>query len=362
MLAAYDLLILRRGAAAAFSGKRDLLLIVVGLPVLLLMAAEGVRDFAAALATAPIPLRPVAAAAVALAANLAILRRLAHLRADSIVARAALRPAAAAGYAAAWNAVPLAAALALLLAAVPTAASALLAAAAYGLGVGAAACARGMGLALMRRHQRRRATRGPARPLPLGQDARRGRIAAVIAARVGFPGRSLSANVLAFASLGALAAAVCARMPALSAAPAAPAAALLLGALIPFGLLLRQHAALLRYLLFLGTPPAGAALVPLALAGALVGGFAVTAAATGTPLVPLAAGAAAALGVFAVIVLIRAFHFATRPRRAAEFAIQIDLVALIVAAVVTPMLAPALLAFRLFALHRRAGAMQHLAP
>jgi hypothetical protein len=361
-LAAYDLLILRRGAAAAFSSKRDLLLIVLALPVLLLMAAEGFRNSAAALAAAPAPLRLLAAAATALAANLAILRRLDHLRADSIVAHAALRPAAAAGYAAAWNAVPLAGALALLLAAVPTLASALLAAAAYGLGAGAAAVARRIAFALRRSLQRRRTRRGPIRPLPLGQEARRSRIAALVAARAGFPGLSLRANLFALAALGALVAAAGAGLPTPSAAPAAPAAALLFAALIPFALLLRQQAALLRYLLFLGVTPAWPALVPLALAGALIGGFAVTAAAAGGAPAALAAGAAIALASFAVLALIRAFHFATRPRRTAELSIQVDLVALVVASVLTPMLAPALLAFRLFALHRRAAAMKHLAP
>jgi hypothetical protein len=257
--------------------------------------------------------------------------------------------------------VPLAGALALLLAAVPTLASALLAAAAHGFGAGAAAVARPIASALLRSFQRRRTRRGRIRPLPLGQEARRRRIAALVAARAGFPGLSLRANLLALAALGALVAAA-AGLLALFAAPAAPAAALLFAASIAFALLLRQHAALLRYLLFLGIAPVWPAMVLLALAGALVGGFAATAAAAGGGPAALAAGAAIALASFAVLALIRAFHFATRPRRTAELAIQVDLVALVVASVLTPMLAPALLVLRLFALHRRAAAMKHLAP
>jgi hypothetical protein len=162
--------------------------------------------------------------------------------------------------------------------------------------------------------------------------------------------------------LGALVAAGYAFLAAHGAQGAAPVAAAL-AMLLLFLLLLREQAAVLRYVLFLGVGPAGPVLVPIALAACFAAGaFAASAVAGSGSIGALAAAAAAALILFAAAALLRGLHHATKPRRAADLAIQIDVAAFVVAGIVVPWLAPPLLAGRLFLLHRHAQASRHIAP
>jgi hypothetical protein len=126
------------------------------------------------------------------------------------------------------------------------------------------------------------------------------------------------------------------------------------------GRALRQHPPLLRYLLFLGVMPTGAALVPLLPVTFMVAGF-VTAAASVNAIPPpwLVGGAAAFLLSLASIALLRAYHYAAKSRQAAELALQIDFVIIAATAFIAPPFAPVLLAARLWMLRRAAAALRH---
>jgi hypothetical protein len=364
-LAGYDLLILRKGARTAFGGVRDKLLLLVAIPVLLLLAAQGAGNVVAALGDLPPPARLPIAMLTGLAPNLAVARRLAHLREHSVVAPAALRADAAAAYALFWNALPAAAAMTILLAGTASLAAAaaegpslLLA---YGTGGAAAFAASRAQAALGPALARRLAGRGAVRRLQLAAPGRGQRVRDLMASRTGLPRLPFRANMPAFAALGAATAAGGA-VPLAHAGERGAAASAVCALLLLFPLLLRQQAALLRYLLFLGDSPTSATLVPIALgASATAGALAVAAVATDNPVSP-AVAAAGALLLFAAAALLRALHHATKPRRAADFAIQLDLAALIAAAIAVPWLAPPLLAARLFLLHRQARALRHIAP
>jgi hypothetical protein len=362
-LIAHDLRILWNGASAAFGGARDRLLFLLAAPLVLLMAAQGAASASATIGDMPEPARMLMALIAGFAPNLMIRRRLAHLREESVVAAAALRRGAAAVYATFWNVLPAALAIAVLLGGAETLTRAALLAPplllAYGVGTASASGARHARSALQNRLQRRRAAQGGLRRLRLSAAGRRGRIADLLASRTGLPRLTFAANLLAFSALGALVTTGCALLIARGGAPAFAAAAVLL----IFVLLLREQAMLLRYLLFLGVGPAGPVLVPIALAAAFSVGAVTAAAVAGTGGIgELAAAAAAALLLFAAAALLRGLHHATKPRRAADLAIQIDFAAFLVAGIVVPWLAPPLLAARLFLLHRHAQALRHIAP
>jgi len=365
-LIAYDLRILWNGASAAFGGARDRLLLLLAAPLLLLMAIEAAAGASATLGDMPGPARMLFAMLAAFAASLAIGRRLASLREESVVAAAALRRDAAAAYATFWNLPPAAAAMAVLLGGTGTFGVAASLAPplllSYGFGMVSASAARRARAGLRDRLQRRRAAQGGVRRLRLGAAGRSARIADLLASRAGLPRLPLAANLIAFAAMGALACAGHAvlRVPGGEGGAAAFAAFALL---LLFVLLLREQAMLLRYLLFLGVGPAGPALVPLALAASFATGAVAAAAVAGSGRIgELGHAAAALLILFAAAALLRGLHHATKPRRAADFAIQIDFAAFLVAGIVVPWLAPPLLAGRLFLLHRHASALRHIAP
>ncbi|HEX8191514.1 MAG TPA: hypothetical protein VF552_01310 [Allosphingosinicella sp.] len=363
-LVGYDLLIMWKGARAAFSGTGDRLLLLVAGPLLVAMAAEGAAGASAALGALPTLIGMAAAMLAGFAPNLAIGRRLDHLRGHSIIAAAALRRDAAANYALFWNLLPLALTLAVLLGAAPRIEAAARFAPAlllsYASGAGAAWAARRAGAGVRDRLLRRRAGRGAARRLALSAAGRRRRVLDLVASRTGLPRLPLLANLVAFAALGAAIAAGWSLLLArsgLAGAAAFGASALLLIA----AALLRQQAGLLRYLLFLGDSPLRAVAVPIALAGALALGATAAAAAVGNG-AGTASAAAAILLLLAAAALLRALHHSARPRRAADFAIQIDVAALLAAAIVLPWIAPLLVAGRLFLLHRRVQALRHIVP
>lgn len=358
-LLAHDFKILWKGACAAFGGVRDRLLLLVAAPLLLLMAFEGAASASATLGDLPEPARMLIAMLAGFAPNLMIGRRLAHLREESVVAAAALRRDAAAAYAAFWNVLPFALAMAVLIGGAGTWTLAPPLLLSYGTGVASAFAARRSRAALRGRLQRWRAAGGGMPRLRLSAASRRGRIADLLASRAGLPRLTLAANLLAFAVLGALAATAYS-LPVVHGGTSAFAAAALL---LVFVLLLREQAMLLRYLLFLGAGPAGLVLVPIALAASFaIGAIAAAAIAGAGRVVELAPAAAAALLLFAAAALLRGLHEATKPRRAANLAIQIDLAAFLVLGIVVPWLAPPLLAGRLFLLHRHALALRHIAP
>lgn len=361
-LVGYDLLILRNGARAAFGSARDRLLLLIALPLLILMAIEVARNASAAVADMTIPARMLAAMVAGFVPTLAIARRLAHLREHSAVAAAALRVKSAAAHLLFWNALPAAAATAILLGGAASLAPPLLLS--YGVGGASAWAVLRTQAALRRRVQRRRQARGSLRRLRLHAPSRRQRVADLIASRVGVPRLRFGANILALAALGAVTGAgYFFLLAATGPGRAAVFGALVLFLLVLVLLLLRQQAALLRYLLFLGDGPLGPALVPVALAGAFAAGAVAVRAVVGRDSIgELVLAAAAALLLFAAAALLRGLHFAVRPRRAADLAIQVDIAVLVVTGILMPWLAPPFLALRLLLLHRRALALRRIAP
>jgi hypothetical protein len=363
-LFAYDLLIGWKGARAAFSRKRDLLLLLLAVPIFALVAAQGAANAVAVVRDLDLPARMLLLAVAGFVVNLAAERRIAHLAAESIVARLALRGGPRLVHRLFWNLLPFAALFSLAAPASGSQAIALRAAAlalAYAVGAGAAALARRARLHLARRSNRRRAASGEARSIALTGRDRAKRIAALVAARTGVAGPSVAASALAFGIVGACIALAyritAGTLPRPGAELLAAAAAA-----FAFGLLLRQHPPLPRYLLYLGIGPVGPALVPAASACSLAAGLAVGAAALGLPdALALAALAAAAVLLFLVLALLRAYHYAIRPRQAAELAMQIDAVAILLAGFVTPPAALLLLAGRFVMLHRRARSLRFAA-
>ncbi|MFN3728047.1 MAG: hypothetical protein ACK4SZ_17280 [Allosphingosinicella sp.] len=355
---AYDLLILRRGAAAAFSGKRDMLLLA-------LMAASGalfawtaageIADKAAAL---PLALKAVLVGLGGLAVANTVAARLGHLRAHSILARDALQGGPAVTHAGFWSAPPLLAALAVFARGPEPAVEigALLAA----CGAGAAAALGSRALSRQLRHwiaQRRGGE--PRAALPdLEVGTRRQRMARLLIARSGLRQVPAAVNVVLFAALGA---ALGLLVPFRASGPLVFVLPIMgLAAALLVGRALRQPPSLLRYLLFLGIMPTVAALVPLLLGAVLVAGFVIAAASIGAiPPAWLAGGAAAVLLFLGSIALLRAYHHAAKSRQAAALALQIDLALIAATALIAPPFAPALLAARLWMLHRAAATLRH---
>jgi hypothetical protein len=200
------------------------------------------------------------------------------------------------------------------------------------------------------------------RRLPFRGASRNARVRELIAARSGPFRMRMGRNLLLFAALGAL---IGLGRLWLTGPLGQPAVAAMAGMLILalLALLLRQHPPLLRYLLFLGGDPAvPAALIPAAMAGALIAGFLIAGGAAGAGPAAMLAGAAALLLLFTLLALLRALHYATRTRHAAEIAIQIDLAVLFVVGWAVPPLAAAALALRLWLLWRGARALRYAMP
>lgn len=355
---AYDLIIIWKGFRAAFSKKRDVMVLLLAVPILLLLAVQGASNVANTVRYMPELSRMLLVSFTAFFTELAVDRRLAHLESESIVARLALRRGQRLLHRLFWNAPPLFASVTIM--AAGTASSAPLAVRVvalvltYAAGVGAGTLARRARRNLRRWRARRVAALGAARSLRLEGEERRQRIAALVAARTGLAGPSVAANAALFAALGALVALAYHFL--LGALPRpGPEVIAGLAALVALGLLLRQHPPLLRYLLYLGVEPTWPALVPAVSALSLGAGFVLGAAAMNLAQSPaLAAVAAAAVLLFTVLALLRALHFATKSRQAAELAMQIDAVVILVAGFAAVPVAPVLLVARLVLLHRRA--------
>lgn len=364
-LLAYDLLIVWKGARAAFSKKRDILLLLLAVPIVSLVAAEGASNAAATVRDLAEPAKMLLVAVTAVFVNLAAERRLTHLEAESIVARFALRRGPRLLHRLFWNALPLVASVSIMAAgsasaeSLPVRAAALIVA--YAAGAGAGALVRRARLHLVRWLSRRRAASGALRSLRLPGEERRQRIAALVAARTGLAGPSIAANAAAFAAIGACIALIY-RLSAGTLPRPGPEVLTAVAAAVAFGLLLRQHPPLLRYLLYLGIEPVRPALVPAASACSLAAGFVLGAAAMNLPeALGFAALAAAALLFFLFLLLLRALHYATRSRQAAELAMQIDAVAILLAGFIAPPLALVVLGGRFFMLHRRARSLRFVA-
>jgi hypothetical protein len=362
VLVRYDLMILWRSGRAAFSTKSDILLLLLGVPAGLLAAQAGVQRAAPAVGALPLGVKLLLAAGVAFAVNIAVGRRLAHLREESVIARQALRAGPALLHAFCWNIAPFTAVTAALLLA-PRDGQLLLGPLLLGSylgGVALAAAQAAIRARLVRWRNRSLAAAGGGRRLCFRGASRGARIRELIAARCGFPMR-FAASLLLFAGLGA---AIGFGGLGLAGPLAQPVAAVLAGLLILvlLALLLRQHPPLLRYLLYLGSDPAGpAVLIPAAMAGALVGGFLLAGGAAGAGVAMAIGGAAALLLLFILLALLRTLHYATRSRQAAEIAIQLDLVALFIVGWAAPPLAAAALPVRLGLLWRRARRLRYLA-
>lgn len=356
----YDLTILRRSAAAAFARKRDILLLILVIPVGLMLVIARMSDGAALLIALPNPLKLGLAILLALALNIAVGRRLAHLREDSLVARRALQPRQAVAHAAFWNVLPAASLLLLLIGATDPASLAVALSLAYLTGVAlAAACESGQALLRSHRARPRKDRRG--RRAPQGAT-RRGRIVALLAGRAGLFGPRFAANLLGFLAIGAMLGAAQSLLALIVSTPAAwsmaglPLLVLLLA-------LLRTQPASLRFLLALGSNPLLPGLVATALAVSLVGGFLAAALLTNAaPALTLLAGGAVVLLLFAALSLLSSLHFATKRRHDAEMAMQVDLVAAAIVGFIALPLAPLFLATRLWLLARRADTMRHLLP
>jgi len=363
-LVRYDLMILWKSGRAAFSTRGDIVLLLLAMPIALVAALSGARQAAPALGALPLVAKLLLTAGIALGANVAVRRRLAHLREESVVARYALRRGPAIAHATFWNFVPFLAVAVGMLAAAREERLALtpLLLASYLAGVGLAALKGALRDRLAGWRNRRRAAARRARPVRFRGASREARARELIAARAGLFRLGLAANLLLFAALGALIG--LGRLGG-TRPPAPPVSAVLAGLLILLllALLLRQHPPLLRYLLFLGTNAAvPAALIPTAMAGALVGGFLIAGGAAGAGPAAMLLWAAALLLLFALLALLRALHYATRSRQSAEIAIQLDLAALFIAGWVAPPLVPVALALRLFLLSRRVRDLRYAVP
>lgn len=357
-LVAYDLLILRRGAEAAFSRKRDRLLLALTVPLGLLFIGRAAGPVAAEL---PLVLKAVLVGLSGFAVAYAVAGRLGHLRAHTMVALHALQARPAAFYAAFWSAPPLLAGLAIFTTAreLPFELGALLAASAAG--AAAALGGRGLWRQLRRWAARRRVSDAVVRVPDLQLGTRRQRIVRLLIARAGLRQVPIAANLALFTGVGVLLGLL---VPLHDFGPFTFASLLTgVAAILLAGLAMRQHPPLLRYLLFLGIMPTGPALVPLLpVAALLVGSFAAAVSVDVIPLPWLGGGAASVLVLLALAALLRGYHYAVKSRRAAEFVIQIDFAVLAAAAFIAPPLAPFLLAVRLWKLRRAAGALLHSAP
>ena len=356
----YDLLILWRSGRAAFAAKRDMLLLALAVPLALFLVVRGMNQVAAAMVHMPLPARLLLPAAVGIAVNSAVARRLRQLREESVVARHALRTAPAWGYAAFSNMVPIAAVEAIALLVAPgDVGQAALFGLCYLAGAGIAQAQAALLTRLRQWRDRAGGERGEI-SAQLSGNTRWKRVAQLLTARAGLLGPSLPRNLLLLAVLGL---GIGAAHRLLSELMTAPAAAVLAGAvtLLTLGLLLRLHPPLLRYLVCLGLKPAAPAiLIPTAMAAALLAGLLCIGLA-GYPDRWAMLGAAAVLLLgFAVVAAVGTLHYATKPRHRAEIALQVDLVAaLLIGFLALPLLLPAV-AVHLWLLARRARAMRYL--
>ena len=355
----YDLRIIVNSARAAFSRKRDLILLVLGLPAMLLVLVRTVQEGAGGLFAARATI--AVAGSLGFVVQMAVQRRLAHLRQDSVMAKAALQARLAFGYALFWHLPAAVLSMAGGAALSGGAAGALWALIAYGAGIVGAVAA---GMA-------RRLLPSIIATLPSGTpragkewpDAGRGRrIARLLAGRAGSPQLGLAGNAALFGALGSGLGLV---FWAMSAAGAGQGAIILSALLmvVLIGLLARQHAPLWRFILFLGARPAGGSLVPVVMVAALVAGFCISVAATGTlPLAPVAGGGTILILLFASVAVLRALHYATKPRALADFAFQIDLLVIAVCGLLFWPLAPIVGVVRLVQLRESAEARRWLLP
>jgi hypothetical protein len=360
----YDLRILLNGAREAFGRKRDLTLLLLGLPLLLAALVRAVQEGSGG---GPLVTRAMLALAgsVGFMVQSAVQRRLLHLRQDSVMAKAALQPGRALAYAAFWHVLAALLSIAAAAAMAPdqriAAGAALFATLTYCAGIGLAVAA-GMVRRLLPRLGAIVPSREAPAPVNWPEGERRARIARLLAEQAGVKQLNLAANVGLCAAIGA---SVGLAYSALSAAGAGQAA-LILGTLvlvILLSLLGRQHAPLWRFILFLGVRPAALTLVSALLAAALVAGAAIMLAGTGALPPGAVAGAGAILVLlFGFVAVMRALHYATRPRALADFAFQIDLLVIGASAFLMWLLAPVVALARLVQLRQRAEGQRWLLP
>ncbi len=360
----YDCRIVLKSIQATFSRKRDLILLLFGFPILILIAIESNVRIVEFLKATHIVFKISLLVSTACFLGFVIHRRLEFLREQSVVARFALKFSSSCLYVAFWNALPFMLSLSTMVRTAGQDAQAwwilLMTVLSWvfggGLGVLLWFLVHHLGSWLARRG---RADRGdPQRELP-GQH-RRQRVVSLIASRTGLLPRSLRANTLACAMIGlGLAIFFTLLRPTVDRFAAELIVSIIMTGLV--ALLLRQSPQILRYLLYLGVGPVGPALVPLAPALSLIGTFAVVTVALGTvAFLPAAFIAGGVLLLLVVIALFRALHFALKPRHAAEIAMQIDLVTIVVAGYFFPPLAPAIIVWRLTVLYRRARDKRYL--
>jgi hypothetical protein len=360
-LVLYDLVILWKSGRAAFSRKRDLLLLAAAALIGLLIAIQRAGETAAALGALPLLAKAVIAAAAAFTINLAAARRLTHLRQESVVARHALRPFQAASHALLWNLIPLFGMTMLVIVSTERLVTAAAISLAYTGGFGTAAAQRVL-LSLLRSWWSRRRALGRARPRTLPGRTRRDRILRLLVARTGRLGPALAPNLLACAGIGLLSGL---SHSWLSSQQEPAAAGAIVGLLVLFAcfFLLRTHPPLLRYLLFLGSEPLLPALVAAGLAAAFAAGVLVGMIGSAPASLPaMLAAAATLLLLFTSAALLITLHHATKSRQSAEIAIQIDLVAAGLAGLLFLPLAGLVLTGRLWMLTRHANSLRYMLP
>lgn len=365
-LLAYDLTILWKSARAAFSRRRDFALLVFAIPTLLLMAFESAVNTAVVIREMAYPGRMLIVVATGFFIELSVSRRLTHLEVESIVTRYALRLGPRLVYRLFWYAIPLAASISIMAASsesgAPLVAWAVVLTLSFGTGAGLGGLAR----ELRRRFRcwlaKRRLTSGSLRTRRLTGIRRRQRITNLVAARTGLVGPSVARNAALFGGIGAFTAFGYRLTLSLFPRPL-PELFAGLTAVLVFLLLLRQHAQLLQYLLYLGIEPVGPALVPVTAACSFAVALILGALASNIAdrLFFVAAGAVSVL-LFVVLALFRGLHFATRARQSADFAFQIDFILVLLAGFFAVPLAPVVLVGRLLMLLRRARKMRYMVP
>jgi hypothetical protein len=334
-------------------------------PIVLLVAAQGASNAVVTLRAVSDPIKMLIVAATAFFVDLAVARRIGHLEAESVVARLALRTGPRLLHRLFWNAAPLIASVSIMAASSasampwPLRVAALILA--YAAGTGAGAAMREAQRQIRRSRRQQFSDAGDVRPpRRLPGEERRQRIASLMASRSGLAGPSIGANAALFAGIGALIVLLYHLAQGIVAKPG-PEAIAAMAAAVTFGLLLRQHPPLLRYLLFLGVHPVRPALVPIASAGALAATLVLGAYVVGLAEAPVAAAmGVASILLFAILAAYRALQYATRSQQAAELAMQLDVVVILLAGFLSPLLAPVVLVARLVLLHRRARSLRYM--
>jgi hypothetical protein len=353
LLLRYDLTLLRRSFAEGFARRRDKLLLLIVLGLVLLWLQEGIE----AVGTASLPAETLWVAAVAGPVGFGwqrlIALRLEWLKEHSAVAPAALEATTRRRYLAAAHA-----AVALPLAAAATALAVATGRAAAVLAVAAAGYVLGLLLARLDLEiSLGRETGAPyGSALPQIEHRSTGRRRAVLIAILrrqtldsAYPLRAAGVIVAATLVLTAVGGSL-----ARGAADAVEIGAVVLPSLLSLLLASRLDSVLIGFLPYAGYRPLSVALAVSALPAACFAAALAAVLVVGPPHASVASGVLALLYLgFMAIGIARAWLYPGRPGRSVDLQVQIELAGLVLIAVLMPPFAIVALGWRMWILHRR---------